>query len=422
MFHCGVDTNNITESFNNVLRKRYLPLRQDTTIFALVQILVEVVFPEQEVRYIQATVKQTSAYRRPRYHLPNYLNNILHTAQSICLLNMERAKAIPRSHITQQELRGAYSLLSSSSAERSWTVNIPAGSCTCPSFLSSHLPCKHMFAVFHHYPKWTWDDLPKELTNSTHMTLDQQAIAEEENCTAICNARTNEDDDNSEGFLPSLTTSTATGLIPSKTSEGKQVYRLQKSIEEAVGQCRTLAFLTNDLPTLETALQQCKTVIETLVSSATTSLGLHTPPVFHAIAKAGVEQFKKDNKRLHRVGVKRKCTNSKQPPSKNFLNEAASASIVQQEDTLTSLVNRKHGRPRLKRLQRKRPALPRQVSSPNKKRMLEAAAILRRGMLHSMPLYLVKFKCTLISLSYREEKEGPVIFHHNSCKAEAFCI
>ena len=62
VFHCGVDTNNITESFNHVLRQRYLPLRHDTTIFALVQILVEVVFPEQEIRYIQATIKQTAAY------------------------------------------------------------------------------------------------------------------------------------------------------------------------------------------------------------------------------------------------------------------------------------------------------------------------------------------------------------------------
>ena len=255
VFHCGVDTNNITESFNNVLRRRYLPLRQDTTIFALVQILVEVVVPEQEVQYMQATIKQTSAYRRPRYHLPNYLNNISHTAQSICLLNKDRAKAIPRSHVTQQEPIGVYSLLSSSNAERSWTVNIPAGSCTCPSFLSSHLPCKHMFAIFHHYPEWSWDDLPKELTNSSHMTLDQQAIAQLENCTAICNAGMSEDD-NSEVFLPSPATTTTTGLLPSKTSEGKQVHRLQKSTfvsfshrEEKNGQvtfhhhsCKTEAF------------------------------------------------------------------------------------------------------------------------------------------------------------------------------------
>ena len=29
-----------------------------------------------------------------------------------------------------------------------------------------------MFAIFHHYTQWSWDNLPKELTESVHMTLD----------------------------------------------------------------------------------------------------------------------------------------------------------------------------------------------------------------------------------------------------------
>jgi len=98
-----VDTNNITESFNNVLRKRYLPLRHDTTIFAFVQILVEVAFPEQETRYIQTTVKQTNAYRKPRYTLPHFLNDRPHTVQSICLMNIDRATSVPRNFIEESE-------------------------------------------------------------------------------------------------------------------------------------------------------------------------------------------------------------------------------------------------------------------------------------------------------------------------------
>ena len=87
-----MDTNNITESFNNVLRKRYLSLRHDSTIFALVQVLVEVVFPDQESTYVQSTVKQLSTYRKPRYELPYFLEGKPHLIQSICLLNIERGK------------------------------------------------------------------------------------------------------------------------------------------------------------------------------------------------------------------------------------------------------------------------------------------------------------------------------------------
>ena len=70
-----MDTNNITESFNNVLHQCYLPLQHDTTIFALVQVLVKIVFPEQEVRYMQAVIKQISAYRKPWYDIPFFLQD-----------------------------------------------------------------------------------------------------------------------------------------------------------------------------------------------------------------------------------------------------------------------------------------------------------------------------------------------------------
>ena len=376
-FHCGVDTNNITESFNHVLRQRYLPLRHDTTIFALVQILVEVVFPEQEIRYIQATIKQTAAYRRPRYELPDFLQEKPHTIQSICLMNIERAKAIPKSHVTQQESVGVSSLASSSSeSEQTWTVDIPAGSCTCPSFLSAHIPCKHMFAVFYHYPQWSWDSLPKELTCSSHMTLDHQATSQME-CDA--EVRENESDDQDRVHTCSSATPSTTGQLPRKLSDGKRVYRLQKSIEEALGQCRTLAFLNNDIPTLETALDQCKVVIETLASSSTTSMGPNMPPVFHSIAKAGVEEFKSTSKALHRVGVKRKHKDGNKSQAKKSRTEAKPTCRSQQDDALSQIKKRQPGRPRLKRLQRKRPPLPRQVSSPVKQTMLKAAAILQRG-------------------------------------------
>ena len=107
-----MDTNNITDSFNNVLRQRYLPLRHDTIIFALVQVLIEIVFPEQELRYMQATIKQTCAYRKPRYDVPFYLQERPHSVQNLCLLNMERGRKIPKSHLTQLPTEGSLTLLS----------------------------------------------------------------------------------------------------------------------------------------------------------------------------------------------------------------------------------------------------------------------------------------------------------------------
>ena len=154
-YHSGVDTNNFTESFNNVLRRRYLPLRHDTTIHALVKILVEVAFPEQETRYIQATIKRTGAYRKPRYEIPCFLQDRPESVQSLCLLNIQRGTSIPSSYIIQQDppSSGKFKLKKTSSDSEGdddkWEVDVCNGTCTCPSFISAHVPCKHMFAIFH---------------------------------------------------------------------------------------------------------------------------------------------------------------------------------------------------------------------------------------------------------------------------------
>ena len=108
IFHCQVDINNITESFNNVLCRRYLPLQHDTTIFALVQILIEVAFKEQETKYNQSISQQSQAYRKPRYNIPSYLGRPQKVQRHI-LLNMERAKTIPKSHTTESDT-GVYDM------------------------------------------------------------------------------------------------------------------------------------------------------------------------------------------------------------------------------------------------------------------------------------------------------------------------
>jgi len=343
-----VDTNNITESFNNVLRKRYLPLRHDTTIFAFVQILVEVAFPEQETRYIQTTVKQTNAYRKPRYTLPHFLNDRPHTVQSICLMNIERAKSVPRNFIEESE--GGVYFIKSSTEKENWKVEIPKGQCSCPSFLTSHIPCKHMFAVFQHY-NWSWHDLPDDLKNSSHMTLDNHVICDIDHQRS-CDTEPlmNESPNSMAVDIPSVATSNE---LPCKSSEGKQVYKLQKALEEALGRCRTLAFLTSDTSVLEDALLQCKTIMDTLTSSACLITGPNNPPVYNCIAKAGVEEFKSHSKYCKRVGIKRKQVSNKIDTKKIKLGKTNPPSKLQ-KGTLSQNVKCEPGRPRLKRPQRKK--------------------------------------------------------------------
>ena len=70
--------------------------------------------------------------------------------------------------------------------------------------------------------------------------------------------------------------------------------------------CRSLAFLTNDATSLQQALTQCKAVMGTLMSSAADTAEPNLPPIFHSIAQAGVEEFKRSTKTVHRKGMKQK--------------------------------------------------------------------------------------------------------------------
>ena len=334
-------------------------------MFALTQVLVEVVFPEQQLKYIQATVKQTSIYRSPRYPIPDYLIERPHSVQGICLLNIERGKSIPVGHITNLPENGAYKIKkgsSEASEDDTWTVNIPEGNCTCPAFQTSHIPCKHMFAIFHHHSTWKWSDLPQSLTEAPHMSLDVQCTLRDYS-PDVC-------DDNTDIAPTTINESTN---IPVHRTTGTQIYRLQKQIEEVLGQCRTLAFLNNDIPTLEAALELGKTIALKLKEAATIPGGENCPPTFKALAAAGADEFRKNNKIIHRAGAKRKSCYTKgiSQPKRQKCNTTT--------DILQEAKRKEAGRPKLKRAQRRKPVLLRQVSSQAKQKLKQAAAIIRRG-------------------------------------------
>lgn len=172
-FHAETDTDNITESFNHALRSRYLHLQQDKTVSALVKVLVDVVFKEQEREYVIAITQQTASYRIPRYDVPEYLRNRPRPVQAACLLNMERAKEINREDVTEVE-EGVFKVKMPNA--KTYTVKIQDGQCSCHEFTTKRHPCKHMFAVFTYFTDWSWKSLPRSLTESEYLTLDTCAL------------------------------------------------------------------------------------------------------------------------------------------------------------------------------------------------------------------------------------------------------
>ena len=133
----------------------------DTTIHSLVKLLVDVVFPEQEQEYNIKTAMLTTHYRQPRHQLPEFLPGRPCLVQATCIGNIDS--------IIFMETDGCYGMISNSGGTH--TVDICNGVCTCKSFTLQQIPCKHMFAVFSQ-SNWSWNDLPKSLTNSVNLVFE----------------------------------------------------------------------------------------------------------------------------------------------------------------------------------------------------------------------------------------------------------
>jgi len=248
VFHADINTNNITESINNAMRSRYLKIRPDASAFSLTEALVEVAFPEMEKRYIQATVKQMESYRKSRYPIPEYLLNRPRTVQGECLVNQEKAKAITNSmiHSTQQEGVFLVSGNPNHSPKSGYQVNISQGQCSCAYFTLKKIPCKHMFAVFNHFPTWAWCNLPASLTKAPYMALDETIHS-----TVDRGVVTDDNDAHSDSNEISSPRPVEESIqqIPIPTTTGNQIYTMQRKARDVLAECISLVFCTTELST-----------------------------------------------------------------------------------------------------------------------------------------------------------------------------
>ena len=288
IFHADINTNNITESINNAMRSRYLKIRPDASVFSLTEALVEVAFPEMEKRYIQATVKQMESYRKSRYPIPEYLLNRPHTVQGECLANQEKAKAITNSMVRSTQQEGVF-LVSGNpkhSPKSGYQVDISQGQCSCAYFTLKKIPCKHMFAVFIHFPTWAWCHLPASLTEAPYMTLDETIHS-----TVDREVTTDDNDAHSDSneILSPGPVEEPTQPIPVPTTTGNQLYTMQRKARDALAECISLVFCTTELSTLKAINTEAQAMKKVLLSQCSSSASPNDIPAVHLLSRCAVK-------------------------------------------------------------------------------------------------------------------------------------
>ena len=338
-FYAEIDTDNLTEAFNHALRSQYLQLRQDSSVTDLIEVLVNIVFPEQQHEYTVAVAQQTDAYRKPQYDIPDYLSDRPRNVQTACLANMSKAKQFISSDVTTDG-DGVFTLKSN---DKSYVVNIPGGYCECPYFSKTKIPCKHMFAIFSLFSEqWSWHDLPCQLTECAYMTLETSLLEQDlvdtiisepvgelqdafTSAVTVGNTTENQysdavictmmDDGNYDVVLDNgdicvelekrnngeNEIDKPAQQIPTAETSTHKLRSLQKNAHTVLTKCKDVCYLTNDCSVLEAVIQNAEEIYCELVESADPSNTSKFLPVFPVLAHNSANISRKRTKLLCRA-------------------------------------------------------------------------------------------------------------------------
>lgn len=112
--------------------------------------------------------------------MPHYLHNRPRHIVQHCLEKIDLAKSIPFHHVIL-EGEGQFEVHSQTAMLDVWCKVTFGGhdatpSCTCKEWQRTHLPCKHMFAIFRHKPDWGFENLSEAYRTSPFFTLDEDLI------------------------------------------------------------------------------------------------------------------------------------------------------------------------------------------------------------------------------------------------------
>ena len=184
---------------------------------------------------------------------------------------MTHAEDIPPSHIKTTESDGVFKVKSQDDSQRWYLVQFEnedqQPSCECQFWVRNHLPCKHFFAIFRHYPEWGREKLPQHYTNSPMLTLDK-AIIGKPACSHMPTPSTQVVDDTFDSFVPSQNienemepcTAPACRLsfahLPQKKCSPKA---LGSICQEILGEIRQLTFLMDNRDDLENSTSHLHT-------------------------------------------------------------------------------------------------------------------------------------------------------------------
>ena len=119
----------------------------------------------------------STAYRRYNQNAPKFLHDRPPQFVKHCLKSRFAAAEYKSSDVMAVNFRkGKFNVKSQTSEGNKHLVDFSTPACCCEARRKTQYPCKHFFAVFSAYKKWSFDSLPDAYRNSVFITLDNEHL------------------------------------------------------------------------------------------------------------------------------------------------------------------------------------------------------------------------------------------------------
>ena len=173
-YYAAVDTNNGTESLNKALKYSYLPRRKSLTLSGIANLLIDRFLPDMWQKYIFHNYKLSEDYRAYSENIPDYLKGRPRSVIFHCLERKAKCHKFTEEDIKVLEQGGKFEVFKGDGGMHMVDFNVPE--CSCKDWAKYHIPCKHFFAVFEHYPDWGWFKLPQHFQGSCYLSADTKSV------------------------------------------------------------------------------------------------------------------------------------------------------------------------------------------------------------------------------------------------------
>ncbi|XP_062614804.1 uncharacterized protein LOC134276580 [Saccostrea cucullata] len=256
-FHICVTTNNGVEALNNSLKNFYAKLTSTGTLTSLIEIIVKDFIPDLIRTYLHLNYQYTSQYKKYNDCIPAFLQNKPRSVVKHCLVRYASAGEYCSGDL-ENIGQNMYKVKSQSRDTEHYNVHLgtdeTATKCSCQDFITSFLPCKHIFAVIR-FTHHTWESLSPLYRQSPYLNLDS---------TVLSDKAMEQIENKSEIQLPAdfvLEVPTKEELSElSENNQQKQIIKSRSELRNNIKVLDDLTFLSsseNDLSEVNTMVLKC---------------------------------------------------------------------------------------------------------------------------------------------------------------------